>query len=365
MASIAKRLGLLIVFVLVINISAIILHTSYVIYQRYEDARDIEILKFLPAGADKVNYHSEAILHASVYQIVNMQERAYKRRGGDGEKLLYEFMKWATKDLKALGVGFYGSDDLYVLKHKKKVKEFQLNDTKVKKIEEYNGTDIYNLEVRRDTTYGVIYFAYKGKYVIHSSSIELLKKSLDLINGKDAKTAYDEFEHLIKRVPISFWSSLALEHVKNPNAKISYLAGGLTHGITYFEKLKYINVIKSDPRNLHGGVVGGLGFYPTLYYVVLQCKDETCIKEYSDILYKQKCFDIKIENNYIHAKKFAWDPQEEYNYIRSGMFPYTEAYLGLFIFFGYEWRGKDVGKQYYIQSPEFPSKVDVRYPVSE
>ncbi len=365
MDSIAKKLSLLIVFVLVINVSAIILHTSYVTYQRYEDARDIEILKFLPAGADKVNYHSEAILPASVYQIVDMQERAYKRRGNEDERLLYEFMKWATRDLKALGVGFYENDDLYILKHKKKVEEFQFKSNKIKKSETYDGIGIYKMEIRRGNAYGIIYFAYKGKYIVHSSSMELLKKSLDLINGKDDETAYDEFEHLIKRVPISFWKSLALVHVKDPNAKIPYLAGGLTHDITYFEKLKYIMVIKSDPRGLHGGFIGGLGFYPSLYYVVLQCKDETCIKEYSDILYKQKCFDLKIKDNYIHAKKFIWDPQKEYNYIRSGMFPYSEAYLDLFLFFGYEWRGKDVGKQYYIQSPEFPSKVEIKYPVFE
>ncbi len=344
--------------ILIISIDAV-----YVEYKRAENAKNIELLKLLPAGADKVNYISDNELQAAVYQFVDMAREDYlSHKNIKGEELLYRFMSWTTKDLEALCMGFYssddGSDDLYVLKHKKSVKKPEFIspefDRYVKKIDNYSGVDIYQIEIRRGSTYGIIYFAWIDKYVIHSSNMELLKKSLDIIFGRKEKTAYDEFEHLIKKIPKKYWGTLALEHIKKQNTNISYLGSGELYKFNIIEYLNLVRTVTSDPRKLNSG---NLRTGITLvYYVVLQCKDEKCANKYADLMYEYKGFDIKVEDNYVHAKRFAWEPGK-YRYAKSGMFPYSESYLAGFIFFGYEWRGNKID-QYSIQSPEFQSKVE-------
>jgi hypothetical protein len=346
------------VFGVVINLTAVVLHTTYVTYQRYEDARDIEILKFLPSGADKVDYVSEDYVDAAVYQMVDIVEGANEMFYHPEQVPLLDFLHWTTKDLKAVGMAFYGNNDLYVLKHKREVEEFQFTNADVfAEIDSHNGIKIYRFRYQAGAKRGTIYFTHDGKYVVHSSDMNLLKRSLDLIDGKGGETAYDEFEPLITGTPKKFWANLVLEHIKNPDAKIPYLAGGASHGVTTLEELRYIGIINSDPRNLHGGVAGGLTFYPIVYYVVLQCVDEDCIEKYTDMLYEQKCFDIEVKGNFIHAKKFDSD-----GYSESKMFPPANPYLGVFIFFGYEWRGSFIPKHYFIRSPEFPPKGDTESP---
>ena len=349
MVSQLKVIASITVSFLVLGVVLAVVDAAYVEYKRIDNVKDVEILKFLPSGADKVDYISEDYLDAA-YIMLDFQERAYKRRGGDNEKLLYEFMKWTTKDLKAFGISFYGNNDLYVLKHKKEVEEFQFTDTETfEELENYNGIKIYKFNYVAGNKRGTIYFASKGKYVVHSSSTDLLKRSLDLIDGKGGETAYDEFEYLIEQIPRNFWGAIVLEHVKKPDAKIPYLASGKLYNFNALEFFGLKGIIVSDPRRLNSG----RGDISPVYYVVLQCTDEKCAEEYADFMYEYKGFDIKVEDNFVHAKRFALEPGK-YDYMNSGMFPYTEAYLGLFFFFGYEWRGNDVGEQYSIQSPEYP-----------
>jgi len=337
----------------------------YGIYELHESVRDIEVLELLPAGAEKINYLSSSTLSSVRSLLIDFAApRRYLGKPETGDYLLYEFVKFNLEDASAIGAGYYnnGYDDVYVIKHRKSVKIPEFITSKkfsdyIRKTDTHKGIDIYQIEIRRGVTYGKFYFAWKDKYTIHSSNLSLIKKTINLLFERNENNAYNEFKHLIEKIPSKYWGSMAFEHFKTSGAKIKWIGSGSIVYPSVVDIYLFLDVITSDPRGLHGGIPRGDVW--DVWYILLKCADEECVENYTQVLYEQKCFDIKVEGNYIHAKKFDWDPNPEYDYTESGMFPTPfETYLMHFYFFGYEWRGKKI-EQYEMVSPEFPRKQKI------